>query len=91
MLYMISYDLKTPGKDYSALYDAIKRLGAWWHYLDSTWIIQSRHQVADVSALIRQSIDANDRLIVVAIDSEKMDGWLPQEAWNWIRRNGKTH
>lgn len=90
MLFVISYDLKSPGKDYSSLYEVIKSFGAWWHYLDSTWIIRSQRSVSDISDLIRQRMDANDRLIVAAISVHDTDGWLPQKAWDWIRENDKS-
>ena len=35
-IYIISYDLKIPGRDYTSLYDAIKSLGDWQHLLEST-------------------------------------------------------
>ena len=35
-IYIISYDLKIPGRGYTSLYDAIKSLGDWQHLLEST-------------------------------------------------------
>lgn len=87
MLCMISYDLKMPGRDYSALYAAIKGCGAWWHYLGSTWIVKTTQSIGDVAALLRSTIDQNDSIIVVDITGKARDGWLPQKAWDWIRDN----
>ena len=87
MLYMISYDLKSPGRDYTTLYEAIKSFGVWWHYLGSTWIIKTSQSVSQVSELLHQRLDANDYLIVVDITGKARDGWLPQKAWDWIRDN----
>ena len=41
MIYAINYDLKQPGQNYNELYEAIKSCGAWWHYLDSTWLVDT--------------------------------------------------
>ena len=42
MIYAINYDLKRPGQNYTGLYTAIKHLGSsWWHYLGSTWLIET--------------------------------------------------
>ena len=41
MILLISYDLIDPGQDYSGLYEEIKAADAWWHHLDSTWIIST--------------------------------------------------
>ena len=38
---LIGYDLDKPDQDYSDLIAAIKKLGAWWHHLDSTWLVKS--------------------------------------------------
>jgi len=87
MLYMISYDLKMPGRDYSALYATIKGCGAWWHYLGSTWIVKTSQTISDVATLLRSTIDQNDSIIIVDITGRTRDGWLPQKAWDWIRDN----
>ena len=36
---LIGYDLDKPGQNYESLFVAIKTLGEWWHYLDSTWLV----------------------------------------------------
>lgn len=87
MLCMISYDLRMPGRDYSALYTAIKSCGAWWHYLGSTWIVNTTQTIDNVATLLRSMIDQNDSIIVVDITGKTCDGWLPQKAWDWIRDN----
>ena len=42
MLILITYDLKKLDKDYAPLYEAIKKCGsAWWHYMESVWIVKT--------------------------------------------------
>ena len=41
MIYAINYDLKRPGQNYDELYQAIKNCGTWWHYLGSTWLVDT--------------------------------------------------
>jgi hypothetical protein len=82
---LITYDLKKPGQNYSALHEAIKECGDWWHYLESTWIVVTPLNVDQASRALRQHIDTNDRLFVVRLRSyDSRDGWLPQEAWDWL-------
>ena len=52
--YMIGYDLNRPGQDYPALIDAIKRLGTWWHHLDSTWIVVTDQKAPTKNACIEE-------------------------------------
>ena len=41
MICAINYDLKKPGQNYDPLYTAIKSLGTCWHYLSSTWLVDT--------------------------------------------------
>lgn len=36
MIYLVTYDLNKPQQEYEELYEELKHIGAWWHYLDST-------------------------------------------------------
>ena len=64
MVYLITFDLKTPGKDYTALHETIKNLGEWLRILETSWIVKTSLDAAEISALIRRSIGFNDYFIV---------------------------
>jgi len=83
MVLLISYDLRRPGQNYTALYDAIRSYGLWWHHLESTWIIETARSPGDVAAHLRNFIDSNDGLLVVQL-VRNSNGWLPQQAWDWL-------
>lgn len=85
MIYLITYDLKKPGRDYNTLYDTIKTAPSWWHYLESTWIIYTKESVNVWSDKIRKVIDKNDLFLIVDITKQPRQGWLKQKAWEWIR------
>jgi len=68
--YLISYDLNAPGKNYEALYEAIKSLGAWWHHLDSTWIVKHDGPAGPIRDALARSLDSNDKLLVVRLTGE---------------------
>ncbi|MBA8903094.1 hypothetical protein [Phyllobacterium sp. P30BS-XVII] len=87
MIYAINYDLKRPGQNYDPLYQAIKSCGVWWHYLGSTWLVDTNLSAHGVWERLAPVIDKNDRVLVIGITKEKQ-GWLPQEAWDWI--NART-
>lgn len=84
-VYLISYDLKKPDRDYSGLYDAIKSFQTWWHYLESTWIIKSEKTSKEIFDIIKPHIDKNDHLIIIQVTND-YKGWLPPKAWEWIKR-----
>lgn len=84
--YIISYDLNTKGQDYDAIYNAIKdcSTGAWMHYLDSTWIIASYMSASEIETKLTKVIDSNDFFFVAEI-TKNYGGWLPKEAWTYLR------
>lgn len=88
MIHLITYDLNKPGQDYSSLFEAIKNVGAWWHYLDSTWLVDTALSTSQVSERLRARIDENDHLLVIRVTRD-YSGWLPQEGWDWL--NGRDY
>lgn len=63
MLYLVSYDLKVPGKDYPPLIAALTRLQGV-KILLSTWLVPSDASAADLREHIQQEgrLDSSDRL-----------------------------
>lgn len=89
MVYLITYDLNKPGKDYTSVYQAIKDAsdGTLWHDLDSAWLIRSQLQSAnDVFRYIQPHLDANDRCLVIEV-KRNYQGWLPEKDWEHIRQH----
>jgi hypothetical protein len=75
-VFKISYDLRRPGKDYSRLYAALRKLGAT-RVLLSEWATKiDRVTATEVRDALLPFIDTNDRLVVVAISD-----WA---TWNGI-------
>jgi len=84
MIYLVNYDLKVPGRDYTKLYETLKATHGWWHYLESTWILHTTEPLVNVRQRIQAVLDTNDRFIIVDITGKARDGWLPKDAWEWI-------
>lgn len=85
-IYLITYDLKKPGQQYEALHEKIKNLGSsWWHYLESTWLVDTTLDAAGIWKRLEPVFDKNDRALIVSY-GEDHQGWLPQEAWDWINQ-----
>lgn len=84
MILLISYNLNKPGQNYTALYDAIKTSGWWWHHLDSTWIIHSTNGPKYWHEKLAPNLDPNDSIIITEIKPNYW-GFLPQKAWDWLK------
>jgi CRISPR/Cas system-associated endoribonuclease Cas2 len=91
MVNLITYDLKKPGRDYSALYDAIKAYGDWDHIAESVWTIDTNNEPSKVRDNLQQHVDSNDLIFVVRLQqnwacinlSESIVNWLksPKRSW----------
>ena len=63
--YIISYDLRLPGRDYESLYAAIRAYGTWAHVNQSVWAVVTTQTAAEVRDNLLSHLDSNDRLFVV--------------------------
>jgi len=86
-LLLITYQLKAPDASYSKLMTTLKSSENWWHYLTSAWIIITSKTAAEYAELLKDCIYKGDRFFVVEITNQSRQGWLPQEAWDWIKKN----
>lgn len=85
MVYLITYDLNRPGKNYASLYSALERL----EYikdtnLDSVWFISSTSSAAAIYEYLRVHLDKNDRLFVTKLNSGEYFGWMHPNVWSWV-------
>ena len=85
MVYLVTYDLKRPGQEYTRLHEAIEALGIWWHYLESTWLVDTSLGASGVWEHLKRTIDRNDSLLIIAV-SRDYSGWLTEDAWQWIQQ-----
>ena len=83
MVYVVSYDLSKPNRDYTALYTQLQNSQAWWHYLESTWLIDTSESATQLYNRLASTIDKDDSLLVIEAGRQRQ-GWLPDEAWKWI-------
>lgn len=89
-IHLISYDLINPGQKYEKVHEAIKAasVGTYLEVLESTWIIDTRLTIDQVSEYVRSNgMDSGDHILVVDVTGDSRQGWLPQDRWNWINQN----
>ena len=86
MVYLITYDLNSPGQNYDDVIQAIKdaSTGAWCTFWKSSYLIKSTYTNAnDVFAKIKPHLDKNDTALVIEVKNNKQ-GWLKKEDWDYI-------
>lgn len=67
---IITYDLRTPSRDYEKLTTAIKRYSLSAKVTESCWIIVTEDTCVSIRDNLAQHIDSNDRLFVAALTGE---------------------
>ena len=89
--FLVTYDLKRPGQNYSDLYDAIKSEGDWQHPLESIWAVKTGTSVSARTLYkhLRSYIDEKDSLFIVEITDQDRQGWLAKSFWTWLKENNK--
>lgn len=84
--YIISYDLVAPNRNYTDLYNAIKRYSFWGRLTESTWAITSNKKTVEIRDELLPFIDKDDRLIV--IKSGRSAAWTKVLASDsWLKQN----
>lgn len=82
-VYLITYDLKKPGQNYGNLYEEIKSLGDWAHYLESVWFVDTSFTSTQIRERLLPHIDQNDNLFICRVVRD-YDGWAHKELWKWL-------
>ena len=85
--YMVGYDLRRPGQDYSSLIDALKAYPNWWHNLDSTWVIKTNDSAVAIRDNLVRHIDQNDKLLVAALTGESAWYGFNSDGDSWLSQN----
>ncbi len=85
MVFLVTYDLNKPGKDYSRLYASLRQ----YDYirdpvLDSAWFVSTSWSSAQIYEHLRHSMDRSDRLFITQIQAGGHSGWMHKNVWAWI-------
>jgi hypothetical protein len=85
---LVGYDLDSPGQNYDDLIAAIKEAGAWWHYLDSTWLVKTQLTAIELRDNLTEHIDTNDELLVIEVTGDAA-AWIgfDDEGNQWLKDN----
>jgi hypothetical protein len=89
--YIVSYDLNAwgDGFNYMPFFTELQNSLNWWHYLTFTWIVVRNEVLVEFAPLLRSKMHSKDRLLILPAKGPA-DGWLPEEAYQWIRERVKN-
>jgi len=84
--YIVSYDLRSPGRNYNPLYEAIKLFPQWGKVTESLWVVVANDDAASIRDRLRRLVDSNDRIFVLRSGTEA--AWVNSICDNeWLKRN----
>jgi hypothetical protein len=85
MMYLVAYALNPARVPPTDLITQLHAPREWWHYIDHTWILSTSESVNEVHNRLIKTLTTADRLLVVQVTAvATSQGWLPEEAWDWI-------
>jgi hypothetical protein len=86
---LISYDLQTPGKDYTKLWEYLRSYSTRAKPLESVWLIKTDKTAKEIKKLIRDNyVDSNDKILVIDVTGAAAS-WnnLSAQVSTWIKDN----
>lgn len=85
---LIGYDLNRPGQDYEDLFEVLKSERAWWHHLDSTWLVVTSKTPSEMRDELKKHVDSNDEVLVIDVTGREA-AWcgFSEKAKAWIKKN----
>jgi hypothetical protein len=87
-LFLITVDLTDPRVDVEALQAFIQTsemFENWWNHIPAVFIVSSSRGTDAIVERIRR-LTGDAKLLVVEINPNESEGWLPDRAWRWLRK-----
>lgn len=86
-VYIITYDLKKPGRNYDNLYSALQKY-AYCHKVESVWLLDSSKSASDIRDDLKDHVDGNDVIFV----AELKNHWASYnyECTEWLKSASRT-
>ena len=83
-LLLVTFALRNPRKDYDSFFVTLRgNAQQWLHYIDSTILVFTPYSADELTRKLLPHFENTDSILVVPV-TQPINGWLPQEAWNWI-------
>ena len=95
MIYTLTYELRTPNKEYTDMYTYLeKKFGdSAIHVLRDTWWIHTLDEKAvdEMCDDIKKYMGENDVFYITEISEQPINGWLASSSWKWFQdKKGNT-
>ncbi len=87
MVYLVTYDLRTPGQNYLGLHQKIKTVCPnWIKPCESFWLVNTPLTAEQLANRLSE-IDATDKLVVLGVKQSGYVSGIPASDLNWMNNN----
>lgn len=86
-VYLVSYDLVGPTRDYEPIIEKIKEYDNWVKILESVFVINSERTAVQIKNNLITTLDQNDKLFVAKLSGEYSTKELSTFANLWLLEN----
>jgi hypothetical protein len=84
-LFLVTFSLRNSLKDYNPFFVALRgNAFQWWHFIEQSCVVTTSHDLNSYVQQLLPHIENSDSLLVVEITPHQFQGWLPQQAWDWL-------
>ncbi|MDF2495072.1 hypothetical protein [Sphingomonas sp.] len=87
-VYLVTYDLKAPGRSYQPVHDYLRSFPDWCKGLESVYLIDTTLSTTQVRDALRAKVDGNDKLFVVRITRDW--GSVNYGCGDWLNKPGRV-
>jgi len=86
-VYLVTYQLR-PLRNPAPIVEELQRSPSWWHYLDYTWLISTSETIEQFWSRLAPRFITTDHILILEIGPyARYQGWLPKDAWEWMRNH----
>jgi len=86
-IYCVTYDLKSPGKDYTPVHNYLKKY-THCKKLESFWLIDTNKKASAIRDELEKLVDSNDIIFVAEI--KKHWAGLRFDCAAWLKETGRS-
>lgn len=81
---MITFELNTPGQDYSPIFEFIRNMNVWAKITDSCYAVSTHLSPQELLVELRPHLTRNDSLYVLTLQGPWI-GFGPDDVNEWLR------
>ena len=67
MIYMVSYDINSPGNNRKEVIESLEKFSCWCKCATTTYLIKTQLLISDVEEIVTRHLDETDSMIICQV------------------------